>query len=139
MTAAIDGTKNAVPKFSASLEGGWKAEISDLPGDITTYYSMVGENGNISKVRYAIGYYYTSAKSIKDAANDENGQYETWRVDDTELSRDFGVKINVPNIKNYLIAQRLDEQGNPVNDARLHCIRWRQIVKPNLRMMELLM
>ena len=116
VTAKIENTKNAVPKFSASLEGGWKAEISDLPGDITTYYSMVDKT-DIGKVRYAIGYYYTSAPTIEAAANDTNGQYETWRVDDTELSRDFGVKINVPNIKNYLIAQRLDEQGNPVNDA----------------------
>ncbi len=96
--------------FEPSSEGGWRTTIEELPGDITKYYYMLGNDKK--DTQYTIAYYYTSAATIDTATGDN-----TWRVDGSSFERDFSAKLYVPNIRNYLVAQHLDEQGTAVNGA----------------------
>lgn len=106
--------------FSLSASGAIQGGLTGMPGDITTYYYMLPE-GEKGKTRYTVAYYWTSESSLE-KANAAN----TYRIDadGTDLSskahkfdRVFGASIEVPNLLNRLIVQKLDEEGGLVNGA----------------------
>lgn len=120
-----DNTWNSVLKaananpyiFQLASSGAYQVEVSNLPGDIKTYYHICGKEAN---AKYTIGYYYTTATTLANATADN-----TWRIDadpttvseNYALSRVFSMDVYVSNIKNYLLVQKVDDQGNTVNEA----------------------
>ena len=102
--------------FQLASSGAYQVEISNLPGDIRTYYHICK---NLDAAKYTIAYYYTTAKTLGEAS-----QSNTWRIDSDKevstsesLSRVFSMDVYVSNVKNYLMVQKVDDQGSPVNGA----------------------
>lgn len=114
--SVLDAAKANPYIFQLASSGAYQVEISNLPGDIKTYYHFTG---NETDAKYTIAYYYTTAKTIASATNDN-----TWRIsansnDEYDLNRVFSVNLYVSNIKNYLFVQKVDDTDahNPVPDA----------------------
>lgn len=103
--------------FQLASSGAYQVEISNLPGDIKTYYHFTGDE---TKAKYTIAYYYTTASTLSKATRDN-----TWRISadehgtDYEIDRVFSVNLYVSNIKNYLFVQKVDDTDahNPVPNA----------------------
>lgn len=101
--------------FQLASSGAYQVEVSNLPGDITTYYYVCGDEDT---AKYTIAYYYTKAATLAEAT-----AQNTWRIDsDTndqgyKVSRVFSMDVYVSNIKNYLLVQKVDDEGNPVTGA----------------------
>lgn len=80
--------------------------VTNLPGEITSYYYLLGETEK-QNTEYTVGFYYTKAPSVQ-SATIEN----TWRVQNSdEWSRVFSANVHVPNIKNRLFVQKLAPDG----------------------------
>ena len=96
--------------FQLASSGEYQVEVSNLPGDITKYYHICG---SLSTAQYTIGYYYTTADTL-DGATANN----TWRIDtDNEqlpVDRVFSVNLYVSNIKNRLLVQKVNEDGEVI-------------------------
>lgn len=103
--------------FQLASSGAYQINIDNLPGDIQTYYHICG---NETTAKYTIAYYYTTASTI----NGINGN-NTWRIEPEsknekyQFDRVFSVNLYVPNIKNRLVVQKVDdaETPNPLNGA----------------------
>lgn len=120
--AAIDAAKKAQDfgnvVFETAPNGTMQLEMTNLPGDILSYYYML-EAEEKEETRYTVAYYWTEADSLNGA--DENN---TFRVNsDLEngncvFSRTFGATIRVPNLINRLLVQKFDRETNElVNGA----------------------
>lgn len=98
--------------FELASSGAYQVEVSNLPGDIRTYY-YVCEPEEQDNAQYTIAYYYTEASSLA-GATAEN----TWRIssDQDELDRVFSVNLYVSNIKNRLLVQKVNEEGEVITD-----------------------
>ena len=80
--------------------------VTNLPGEITSYYYLLGETEK-QNTEYTVGFYYTTAPSVQ-SATIEN----TWRVKNSdEWSRVFSANVHVPNIKNRVFVQKVDPDG----------------------------
>ena len=100
--------------FTLGSGGRYQAEITNLPGDIATYYSLLG---TIEGAEYTVGYYYSEASSLEQVTN-----YNTYRISalegqDDKIDRVFSVNLYVSNIKNRLMVQKVDDTGAPVTGA----------------------
>lgn len=102
--------------FQLASSGAYQVEISNLPGDIKTYYHFTGDE---TKAKYTIAYYYTTAKTIAGANESNTKLISANRNDEYDLNRVFSVNLYVSNIKNYLLVQKVDDTDdhNPVNGA----------------------
>ena len=100
--------------FQLASSGAYQVEISNLPGDIKTYYHFTGK---VEDAKYTIAYYYTKAKTIAGANEDNTKLISANRKDGYDLNRVFSVNLYVTNVKNYLLVQKVDDLGNTVNDA----------------------
>lgn len=104
--------------FQIDSSGAYKAEIENMPGDIRNYYFMQ-DSGNASqdKPMFTVMYFYAegtgSLEAIGSAEDIVHIEENAW----TEFSREFAARLYVPNIKNQLLVQKVDEQGNPVEGA----------------------
>lgn len=115
--SVLDAAKANPYVFQLASSGAYQVEISNLPGDIKTYYHFTGDE---TKAKYTIAYYYTTASTLSKATRDN-----TWRISadehgtDYEIGRVFSVNLYVSNIKNYLFVQKVDDTDthNPVPDA----------------------
>ena len=121
--ASLDGIAY---RFSPGASGGYETTIPDLPGEIDSYYFMVADDhGNLSTdetikkeqlshVKFSTGFYYSEAETW-----DDMDGTQTWRVNHREsnFKRNFGATVNVPNIQDRLLVQRLDEVGNTLTGA----------------------
>ena len=121
--ASLDGIAY---RFSPGASGGYETTIPNLPGEIDSYYFMVADSdGNLSTdetikkeqlshVKFSTGFYYSEAETWEDMTGDK-----TWRVNHrkSNFKRNFGATVNVPNIQDRLLVQRLDEVGNTVTGA----------------------
>ena len=102
--------------FRLASSGAYQVEVSNLPGDISKYYHIVG---NEEEAEYTVAYYYTSADMLENAS-EEN----TWRIDSDpdnpqyDLDRVFSMDLYVTNLENQLIVQKVDDEGNTVNGAK---------------------
>ena len=102
--------------FQLASSGAYQVEISNLPGDIKTYYHFTGDE---EKAKYTIAYYYTTAKTIAGANESNTKLISANRKDGYDLNRVFSVNLYVTNVKNYLLVQKVDDtdKHTPVNGA----------------------
>ncbi len=105
-TVAADAGWNSIKeanlyRFMLSSSGSYTAMIDELPGDIKKYVEAVGEEGS-----YRINYYFSKQKDPQ-AINKEN----TFEIT-SDMNRVAAVNLYVPNIRNDLTVQKLDQNGN---------------------------
>ena len=93
--------------FKLSSSGFYEANIDALPGYLNEYYFM---SNNDSETKYTVAMYYTTDKYDMNESN-------TWRVNSDDFNRTFSSRFYIPNIKNELFVQKVDEDGNPLANA----------------------
>ena len=92
--------------------------VTNLPGEITSYYYLLGETEK-KNTEYTVGFYYTTASSVQSATTEN-----TWRVKNSDKwSRVFSANVHVPNIKNRLFVQKLAPDGTAVAGAEFTLYR----------------
>ena len=116
---ASEGT-NYLHFFSRDSQGSLSTYISELPGDVRTYYYMLS-GAERENALYAISVYYTTADSAADITAEN-----TYRIDmndegthEGQIMRMFGVQIAVTDVRNAPVVQKLDDAGNPVEGATI--------------------
>lgn len=113
----MEGVKEAAKAnpyiFQLASSGAYQCEIENLPGDVKTYYHVCQD---ANTAQYAAAYYYTTAQNL-DSITSAN----TWRIDGENenhvMERVFSVNLYVPNIKNRLFVQKVDDEGKALNGA----------------------
>lgn len=100
--------------FQADSSGAYSTTVKNVPGDIKTYYHMLGENDK-GNTKYALAFFYTTASSIDGATAENTDLVSEAAQDGGKLERTFSVNLYVSNIKNNLYVQKLDDAGNPVS------------------------
>lgn len=127
--------------FQLDSSGEYKATIEDLPGSIMQYYYMLLTSGNTTQegdsqdegspqetaanqAQYTVAYYYTRASNLQNATDliPLNSNIED-KSDEGYFPREFSVRLYVPNIKNVLIVQKVDENDNPLTGAQFTLTR----------------
>lgn len=116
---AISAAKNNLNfdnnfSFQADSSGAYSTTVKNVPGDIKTYYHMLGENEK-GNTKYALAFFYTTASSIGGATADNTVLVSEAAQEGGKLERTFSVNLYVSNIKNNLYVQKLDDAGNPVS------------------------
>lgn len=112
--AAIQAARFNPYLFTLDSSGAYKVTIDNLPGDILTYYYVLATSGELTadNAEYTVAFYRTTATNLL-AANADN----TVRLnadtagEDGNFEREFSVRLFVPDIKNYLIVQKVGESG----------------------------
>ncbi len=114
---SILGAAQATPHiFQLGSSGAYQVDIDDLPGNILNYYHILK---NENAAQYTIGYYYTRAASLSQATAGNTKRIDSESTDpSTELSRVFSVNLYITDMKNRLLVQKVDEDGNTVNGAQ---------------------
>ena len=94
--------------FMLSSSGSYTAMIDELPGDVKKYVEAVGveEEGS-----YRIRYYF-SEQNVLEAIKEEN----TFEIK-SPMNRVAAVNLYVPNIRNDLTVQKLDQNGDLITDG----------------------
>lgn len=118
--------------FELDSSGSYKATIVNLPGDIKKYYHILLSNSGedttqavqdaAANAQYTIAYYYTNQDSLDQANASNTVRLNSDIIDNSSASyfeRDFAVRLYVPNIKNYILVQKVDANGNPLNQDGL--------------------
>lgn len=100
--------------FTLGSGGRYQAEITNLPGDIATYYNLLG---TIEGAKYTVGYYYSEASSLEQVTSDNTYRISALEGQDDKIGRVFSVNLYVSNIKNRLLVQKVDDEGTPINGA----------------------
>lgn len=104
--------------FQLASSGAYQVEVENLPGDIKTYYHVCG---NIDDAKYTIGYYYTTATTLRGATAENtrriNSDPTASGAEKYALMRVFSMDLYVTNIKNRLLVQKVDDEGKAVNGA----------------------
>lgn len=113
MESVLQAAKQNPYIFQEDSGGDYTASIENMPGDITTYYFMNGTDK--SNVRHAVLYFYVPDVTSLEQVTAEKIQL----IDEIQysFSREFATRLFVSNIKNQLIVQKVDDQGNAVNGA----------------------
>lgn len=88
-------------RFVLSSSGSYTAMIDELPGDVKKYVEAGGENDS-----YRIRYYF-SKQNVLEAIDGDN----TYEIT-SPMNRVAAVNLYVPNIRNDLTVQKLDQNGN---------------------------
>ena len=96
--------------FEMNASGSYEALINELPGDIKTYYHMVGE-ADRNNTQMAIGYYYTTASDIAGATDSNTVRLQN--PIDNPFEGIYSSNIYYANKKNYLFVQKYDDQTTP--------------------------
>lgn len=123
VAAAIDAAKKyegGENVFSLTEGAALEGSIDGLPGEATEYYHMLPA-GQKEKTRFTVAYYWTEADSLAEATEENTYLIDADGVGEGSVSyrfdRVFGSNINVPNLRNRLLMQKKDIQGNWVNGA----------------------
>lgn len=112
--------------FEPGTNGDWETTIENLPGDITKYRYVMSTNGNDpnaeKNAEYSVAYFYTEKENLANAtpANTRRVQADADDGGYTGFDRVFSVTLNVPNILNRVIVQKVDENDRPVNGIRFN-------------------
>ena len=95
-------------RFVLSSSGSYTAMIDELPGDVKKYEEAVGleEEG-----RYRIVYYFSNQNELEAI-----GGGNTYEIT-SDMNRVAAVNLYVPNIRNDLTVQKLDQNGNLITDG----------------------
>ena len=108
--------------FKVSSSGTMQLTMENLPGHITTYYRMLGQEQK-KNARYTVAYYWTDASELKNATSDNIYRVYTFAEatpDGSSYSgfeRVFGAAIQVPNLINKVFVQKMDENNALINGA----------------------
>jgi len=116
--------------FSISAGGAMKLTMRNLPGSISTYFRMLGEE-NIDDARYAISYYWTDQADLDNATMDNTRRIVTradavGEMEYSDFETIFGANIQVPNLYNKVYVQKMDENDNRINGATFAIYRVQQ-------------
>lgn len=105
--------------FTAALSGSYETMIEELPGDITTYYNIIlDRNESRKNVKYTVGYYFAEeVDSLSDITTETNIHrlYTEGNEQGNRWDRRFSINLKIPNIKNRLFVQKLDQNWNPIS------------------------
>lgn len=106
-----DGSWESIRKanlypFMLSSSGSYTAMIDELPGDVKKYVEAGGSEDN-----YRIGYYFSNQNDLE--AIGGNNTFEIT----SPMNRMAAVNLYVPNIRNDLTVQKLDQNGNLITDG----------------------
>lgn len=106
-----DGSWESIRKanlypFMLSSSGSYTAMIDELPGDVKKYVEAGGTEDN-----YRIGYYFSNQNDLE--AIDGSNTFEIT----SPMNRMAAVNLYVPNIRNDLTVQKLDQNGNLITDG----------------------
>ena len=116
--SVLNAARNNPYIFQLASSGAYQVEVENLPGDIKTYYHVCGD---MSKAQYTIGYYYTTATTLGGATAENtrriNSDPTASGAEKYALMRVFSMDLYVTNIKNRLLVQKVDDDGNAVNGA----------------------
>lgn len=117
MQSILDAAKSNPYIFQIDSSGAYKVEIENMPGNIRNYYFM---NNNKANVQYVVMYFYArGVTSLNQIKNAESIQHIIETENNAgEFSREFAARLYVPNIKNNLLIQKVDEDGIPVEGAQ---------------------
>ncbi len=119
-SAKMNGISSVV--FHRSSEGHMQLTIENLPGHITTYYYML-DNARKDTAEYTVAYYWTDQDSLEKAVPENTYRVYTFAeaTEDGEsfsnFTRSFGATIQVPNLINRILVQKMDEDGERINGA----------------------
>lgn len=105
-----DGSWKSIRKanlypFMLSSSGSYTAMIDELPGDVKKYVEAGGSEDN-----YRIGYYFSNQNDLE--AIDGSNTFEIT----SPMNRMAAVNLYVPNIRNDLTVQKLDQNGNLITN-----------------------
>ncbi len=113
-------------EFKVSSSGAYTVEISNLPGDIEEYYFMLDHdnpdaaNGDL-KTKYVTGYFFAegvnSVEEITDPTSVVRLDCDGVNEGAEAFGRVFGADLYISNIRNYVLVQKLDEDGNALEGA----------------------
>lgn len=111
-TIAADDSWESIQKanlyrFMLSSSGSYTAMIDELPGDVKKYEEAGGAEDS-----YRIGYYFSDQNDLE--AIDESNTFEIT----SPMNRMAAVNLYVPNIRNDLTVQKLDQNGNLITGGR---------------------
>lgn len=111
-TIAADDSWESIQKanlyrFMLSSSGSYTAMIDELPGDIKKYEEAGGAEDS-----YRIRYYFSKQNNLE--AIDESNTFEIT----SPMNRMAAVNLYVPNIRNDLTVQKLDQNGNLITGGR---------------------
>lgn len=111
----LEAAKESRHVAQLTSSGEYRIDVEGLPGDVKKYYWYLSQNqpGDVSKAEYTVAYYYTNADSL-DSAEERN----THRLSSDGWDRVFSADLFVSNVKNNLLVQKVDEEGNAVDGAR---------------------
>ena len=106
-----------VHSFAVTSSGSYQTTIEELPGDVSTYYSMImSTNGNEGDTKFTVAYYFTEG-ALSDATEANTHRLYINGTDaGNTYQRRFSVNLHVPNIKNALYVQKVDEDYKPITD-----------------------
>ena len=93
-------------RFVLSSSGSYTAMIDELPGDVKKYEEAGGEEEGSYRIRY-----YFSEQNKLEAIS----EYNTFEIT-SPMNRVAAVNLYVPNIRNDLTVQKLDQNGNLIKD-----------------------
>lgn len=107
--------------FQLSANSTMQLTIENLPGHITTYYRMLGQD-RMGETRYSVSYYWTPG-SIEEISADN--MFRVYTAGETASDEDpyspfdriFGANIQVPNLLNNVVVQKTDEKGQRIDGA----------------------
>lgn len=110
IAGAVEAAKSAdTSVFAVNTKGDYEVTVRSLPGDIEKYAAMMTDE---SQSEYTVAVYHTTASSLAEATIDNTSmvQYQT-------INRQFSTVIHLTNVQNRLFVQKVDDLGEPVNDA----------------------
>ncbi len=121
LEAAREARKYGDVEFKLSPSSTMQLMMENLPGNITTYYRILSEDQK-GQARYSVGYYWTPGTLDK---ADENSLYRVNTFDSpgqagqlsSAFDRIFGANIQVPNLVNRVLVQKVDEKNNLIDGA----------------------
>ncbi|MCF0245222.1 MAG: LPXTG cell wall anchor domain-containing protein [Ileibacterium sp.] len=100
-----------------SQPSGGVATLENLPGKISDYYTYRDQNKlGVDGAEYFVAYYYSEATSVADM--NAGNTYRVMSHSSEGAANDFdilwGTRLEVPNIENQLMFQKVDSKGNRV-------------------------
>ncbi len=113
---AIDIAKKKRLVFQMENSGAMELTMDDLPGHVYQYYYMLPD-AEKKDARFTTSYYWTSANSLEEATTENTYRVSSSAAPPNAFERVFGAKIEVPNLRNRLLVQKFDENGELINGA----------------------
>ena len=109
---AMRENKN-VALFEVEAGGVYQGTLEHMPGDIKDYYWYQNKIGNVnaaSDAKFTVAYYYSDA-----ATAEEINVANLHLLKSEGFDREFSVSLHIPDIINYFVVEKIDENNVPIN------------------------